>query len=470
MNILLKNRLLTTIVALCFLSLFSNCRKETFFTESASLTFDTDTVYFDTVFTRLPGTSYPRSINKQFVVRNPYNEFIKTNIKLSGGTSSSYRMNVDGISTRDIKDLEIRPKDSIFIFVECTLEPNNQTQPAIVQDSIIFVTNDNIQTVQLAAYGWDAYYYRDSVLPCNTVWDKTDKPYVVVQSVAVNVDCNLEIKPGVNVYSSGDSRFYVFGTLKVNGTKDKPVLFRADRLDPRFDDVQGQWIGMHFTRFSKNSELNYAIIKNAIIGVRVDSLSVNGQEKLTMRNSIIQNCSNIGLLGVTADIKAENNLIHNCGSYTFLGYYGGNYNLRHNTFLISSSRDPHFAFNNIQLDENDNFVKDYSISYNVQNCIVSGSSDEEMLFDISSGNLPTAANIENNLLKTEIEALKSNGNIVSNFPLSTLFKEPNSYDFSLAPNSPAINKGIILTPPINRDILDFPRDGMPDIGAYEYAP
>ena len=480
MNSIRNNKFLLVIFALGLTLLFSNCRKESFLTGNASLTFDTDTVYFDTVFTKLPGTTYPRSINKQFVVRNPYKESIRTDIKLSGGTSSSYRMNVDGVSTRDITGVEIRPKDSIFVFVECSLEPNNLTMPAIVQDSIMFVTNGNIQNIQLAAYGWDAYYYRDSVLPCNTVWDKTDKPYVVVNSVAVDENCNLEIKPGVHIYSSGNSQFYVFGTLKVNGNKDNPVLFRADRLDPRYDDSQGQWIGIHFYRFSKDNEINYAIIKNAIIGVRVDSLSINGQEKLIMKNSIIQNCSNIGLLGITSDITLENNIIHNCGSYTFLGYFGGNYNLRHNTFAnynIGFSRnDPHFAFNNIQLDENDNFLKDFLLSYNVQNCIIYGSNDEEILFDISSNKPPVSANLENNIIRTEIEALNSNGNLVnvghsgSSFFRDLLFTDYFKYDFTLKENSPAIDKGAILSPVISKDIVDSPRDAMPDIGAFEYLP
>ena len=455
------------------------CRKESFHTGNAQLSFDTDTVYFDTVFTRLPGTAYPRSINKQFVVRNPYNDFIRTDIKLAGGNASVYRMNVDGVSTRDIKGIEIRPKDSIFIFVECTLEPNNLTMPAIVQDSITFVTNGDIQHIQLAAYGWDAYYYQDSVLPCNTVWDKTDKPYVVVNSVAVDDNCNLEIREGVNIYSSTNSKFFILGTLKVNGNKDNPVLFRGDRLDPRYDDVQGQWIGLHFYRFSKNNEINYAILKNANIGIRVDSLSVNNNEKLIVRNTIIQNCSNIGLLGITADIKVENSLIHNCGSYTFFGYYGGNYDLRHNTFAnynIGFTRnDPHFVFNNLQRDENDNFVKDYNISYNVQNNIIYGSNDNEILFDISASKPPTSANLESNIIRSELTVLNTNGNILntghgSPFNKDLLFNDYYNYDFTLAPNSPAIDKGATLTPPITLDIKDGLRDASPDIGAFEFTP
>lgn len=456
---------------------FTNCRKENFYSGSAELSFDTDTVYFDTVFTRLPGSAYPRSINKQFVIRNPYNDHIKTNVLLAGGTNSPYRLNVDGIATNDLKDYEIRPKDSIFVFVECTLEPNSQTQPALVRDSIIVTTNGSIQEVQLAAYGWDAYYFQDSVLECNSVWDKTDKPYVVVNSVAVNTDCTLEIKPGVNIYSSGNSQFYVLGTMKVNGTNENPVTFQADRLDRRYENTPGQWIGLHYYRFSKDNELNHAIIKNAIIGARVDSLSVNSNNKLTVSNTTIQNCSNIGLLGITADIAVENSIINNCGSYTFLGYFGGNYNLRNNTFTsynIGFSRnDPHFVFNNIQLDENDNFVRSFPISYNVQNCIIYGSNEDEIQFDIAASQPPTFSNIQSNIIRTKNTDLNINDNTINNGHSSTpffndlLFVDYFNYNLELDSLSPATNAGIILTPPINTDIEGNPRDANPDIGAYE---
>lgn len=463
--------------AFVILSLFANCRKENFYTGSANLSFGSDTIYFDTVFTRLPGSPYPRSINKQFVIRNPYNDHIKTSISLAGGSSSPFRINVDGIPTNDLKDYEIRPKDSIFVFVECTLEPNNQTQPALVRDSIIVSTNGSIQEVQLAAYGWDAYYFQDSVLECNAIWDKTDKPYVVVNSVAVDNDCQLEIKPGVHIYSSGNSQFYILGTLKVNGTKEQPVVFQADRLDRRYENTPGQWIGLHFYRFSKNNEINFAEIKNAIIGVRVDSLSVNSNQKLTMRNSIIQNCSNIGLLGITADVAVDNSIIHNCGSYTFLGYFGGNYNLRNNTFVnynIGFSRnDPHFVFNNIQLDQNDNFVRDYNISYNVQNCIIYGSNEDEIQFDISSANPPSSAMIQANIIRTKNTDLNFNGNLLnvghtsSPFFKDVIFEDYFNYNFELDSLSPAIDNGVILSPALNTDFENNPRDGTPDIGAYE---
>src|SRR5688572_24456952 len=92
---------------LIIIALFS-CRKDqSIYKGQGGLKFSEDTVYFDTVFTRLPGTSYPRSINKRFMVRNPFNETVNVNVRLLKGSSSEYRINVDGQTGNIISDIEI---------------------------------------------------------------------------------------------------------------------------------------------------------------------------------------------------------------------------------------------------------------------------------------------------------------------------------------------------------------------------
>ena len=85
---------------------------------------------------------------------------------------------------KSFTDVEIGAEDSLFIFVEVTIDPNNQNTPLIVTDSILFETNGNLQDIDLVAWGQDAHYYRNlpevhSVfLNCNDVWNN-DKPYVI---------------------------------------------------------------------------------------------------------------------------------------------------------------------------------------------------------------------------------------------------------------------------------------------------
>src|SRR5215216_4687386 len=92
--------------------IFTACRKDQSILKSpGTLGFSEDTVYFDTVFTRLPGSPYPRSINKRFMIRNPYKETVNVNARLMGGSTSEYRINIDGQPGTSFSAIEILPKD-----------------------------------------------------------------------------------------------------------------------------------------------------------------------------------------------------------------------------------------------------------------------------------------------------------------------------------------------------------------------
>ena len=71
-----------------------------------------------------------------------------------------FRLNVDGLPGRSFGDVEIGADDSIFIFVEVTVDPNNQNTPLVVTDSILFETNGNLQDIDLVAWGQDAYFHK----------------------------------------------------------------------------------------------------------------------------------------------------------------------------------------------------------------------------------------------------------------------------------------------------------------------
>ena len=133
----------------------SSCRKENFLNDSGvKLQFSKDTVVFDTVFSTI-GSTYRR-----FIVTNSYNQpIVVSQIRLGKGTASAYRMNVDGLSGVIVKDLEIPAKDSIYVFVEVTIDPTNANNPFVVEDKIHFVTNGNSQSVELAAWGQNAYFH-----------------------------------------------------------------------------------------------------------------------------------------------------------------------------------------------------------------------------------------------------------------------------------------------------------------------
>ena len=86
---------------------------------SVMLEFSADTIIFDTVFTTVGSTT---EILKFY---NRENQAIEvSSIYLAGGSASQFRINVDGISGTEFENIEIPAEDSLFIFVEVTVDPH----------------------------------------------------------------------------------------------------------------------------------------------------------------------------------------------------------------------------------------------------------------------------------------------------------------------------------------------------------
>lgn len=464
--------MLMRIIILFFIaSSYLSCKRDDSFLvgQGVDLEISDDTIFFDTVFTKMSGFPYPRSVNKQIIVRNPEKENIKTQITLGGGNASLYRLNVDGKPGKIFNNIEIPARDSIFIFVEVTLlsaSPN-----PLVVDSILFETNGNLQKTMLTAYGWDAHYFRDSVIDYDADWGSlNDKPIVIVNSVLVAKDKTLTIGPKNHIYNAPGSTLFVAGTLNAQGSTTSPIVFEGDRLDPSFSDVAGQWDGIHILRGSINNIIKHAVIKNSYIGVRVDSLPENGNPNLTIENTIIKNTASYGILGLTASIFAVNVCILNSGNYSFAGGFGGIYQLYHCTFAAESSfgrREPHFIITNVQRQGSaQTIIRNYPLSFDIRNCIIWGPLDSEIGFDTPASNPPAVAILRHSLLKTTDNSLNADNNVLNTNPA---FEDLKKGNVALKANSTAINIGESLPfPSTFNDIIGNARDGQPDAGAYEY--
>ena len=123
--------------------------------DRAPLQFSNDTIVFDTVFTTV-GT-----ITKTLKVYNRNdNPITISSIVLANANSRGvYRLNIDGISGTSARDIKIAANDSIFIFVEATINPVDGNLPFLVTDSLLFFTNNKTQDVDLVAYGQNANFY-----------------------------------------------------------------------------------------------------------------------------------------------------------------------------------------------------------------------------------------------------------------------------------------------------------------------
>lgn len=454
----------------------SSCKKDTITTStSAKLSFSTDTLTFDTVFTTLGSTTL------YFTVHNPNNQKISiSDIHLGGGDNSMFRLNIDGRQSNQATEVEIPAHDSIYIFASVTVDPTNANNPYVIEDSVQFETNGNAQQVILQAWGQNAHFFYGEIIGTQT-WIP-DKPYVVINSILVDTNQTLTIQPGCRIYMHADSRFYVEGTLKVMGQVHDSVVFRGDRLEEYYVDDPGNWEGIHLLRTSHDNEINFAVIKEGIVGIRVDSLKETAAPKLTMRNTQIRYTLSSGLLGITSDIYAENCLIQGCGDQVVQLEYGGNYEFEDCTFanfssIVTNHQTPVLRMSNYFSYKDSQGIDQFlyaNLNASFRNCIVYGSLDKELDLDQIQG-ADFNFTFENCLLKVNEDIDTGAPNYINIIKVQpgenpTIFVDPyDKDDYHLAEGSPCINAGI--TNGITIDLDGNPRsDGTPDIGCYEFAP
>jgi hypothetical protein len=461
-------------IATSLLIFFTFCKKESFFSDSsAKLKFSADTVQFDTVFTTIG------SATQNFKVYNPYSKPIKiSSIYLAGGIHSFFRININGQSTVKAENVELDAKDSLFIFVEVHVDPNNQNNPMVVMDSVVFSINGNNQSVKLVACGQDVVMIdgnKDSgTISENTVWTQ-QKPYLVFNSMLVDSNVTLTITSGTKIFFHYGSRMYVKGTVIVNGNLDEPVIFRNDRLEHWYDDVPGQWAGIYFVMGSKDNILNFCEIKNAIIGIQADTF-MNANPNLTLSNSKILNMNVAGIYGQGTSIYAWNCVIANCGEYLTALTIGGHYEFYHCTFynnwLYANRQTPSLLLTNYYQDIHGNYQVRPITNATFGNCIIYGNKENEISFD--SVPLPGLMNykFQNCIVKAD-ETVNTNTsmhwlNIFKNKVPG--LKSPSGNDFSLDTLSFAKDKGDFLIGsafPVDIKLNSRISDGFPDLGAYE---
>lgn len=480
--------------------IFSSCIKEENFAEGngVALSFGNDTVRFDTVFTTIG------SVTKTLVVYNRESKPVKIDrVCLKNGAASFFRLNVDGDSSLVARDIEIGARDSMFIFVRVELNPNNQSNPLLVEDAIVFAFNGKTQSVILEAYGQDAYYHKPNryllsrnssgngydtirysfaheggeaggcIVSGNEISWKSDKPHIILGNCVVDSAFVLNLEAGTKIHLNKGSEFWVYkdGTLRASGDMLSPVVFESMRKDDHYATTAGQWGCIRFIAGSKNNTLDNVWIKNCITGVIVDTC-VNNTATLTLNNTRIENCSNIGLYARGATVEAQNLIVQNCGSYAAALSLGGRYNFVHCTFAnywkYNTRTDACLILNDYYFDINNTLQYRPITQANFYNCIIYGSlAAEEVEFDLVNENL-SEKHFENCIIKSDKYSNQTAGFVNCIFK-DPMFKNASEGDLSVKQNSPAVAAGNgVWSYSVPYDINGTYRPDPPTIGAIEY--
>ena len=473
-----------------------SCNPDLSFTTDpgAKLEFSKDTLQFDTVFTERG------SATRILKIYNRHDKRLNiSKIMIGDGASSMFRINIDGVPGSVANDVEIPPNDSIYIFGEVTVDPDQpvSNSPFVVNDKIIFETNGNTQSVTLEAWGQNAIYIPNrfsadslSLLSCNgnEIRWTNEKPYVIFGALFIN-NCKLVLEAGTRVHLHGgfaslvdddgnittynDGLIYLLegGQIVSEGTLEEPVVIQGDRLEEEFADIPGQWAGIRISTGSTGNLLEHIIIKNSIVGVRVDSAA-----QLQLKSAQIFNTSGSGLIGLHADISAENSLFHSNGSNSVQLEYGGNYDFKYCTLasygvdasalrmtnvLCLDQLCQQYRVNDLDAELKNTIVfgsrrdeisllsaSEADFNYNFQNCVVRVDElDDEPPFDNFFQNCDPCINGDNNTI---------------------LFANIDENDYRLDTISVAEEQAMVI-PAIQIDLDRNDRDPeKPDIGAYEY--
>jgi hypothetical protein len=495
---------ISIIICIALISI-SSCRKDfSTIPNSGKLEFSKDTVFLDTIFTHIGSATY------QLKVYNRGNNAITIpSIQLEKGTASNYRLNVDGVPGKEFNDIDILAKDSIFVFIETTVNASNQSS-LLYTDKILFDNGSNQQKVDLVTLVEDATFIfpaKDAIsmkidslsldgepttikgrfLEDTELTFTKIKPTVIYGYAAVPANKTLTIEAGARIYFHDNSGLIIDNkaTLKVNGTLSEKVIFEGDRLEHRFSEIPGQWGTIWMRAGSKENEIAHAQIKNGIIGILVDSIGTNATPTLKLQNTEIYNHSYFGILARETNIEAHNVVIGSAGQASLAATIGGTYNFTHSTFanywnsgvrqLPAVLVNNFFAYND---ETGQEIIETRDLkAANFTNCIFDGNNNIEFLIDKVDGGSLFNYSVKNCLIKfndsnnsytgiAEVDfSNNSNYNsIILNGSLN--FRDTQKSDFIIGAESEAINKAISTPFPI--DLLGIDRTTNPDIGGYQH--
>lgn len=454
---------------------------DSFSTSSANrLTFSVDTVMLDTVFSRIP------SHTRTFWVFNHSGDGIRcASVSLLKGNQTGFRVNVDGIYLGAVEgyhtnDVEVRKKDSLRVFVELTAPMNNQSEPQLLEDFLVFRLESGVeQRVCLQAQTWDALLVNNLEVSRDTTINTT-RPVVISGGIKVDSTATLNLR-GTTLYFGSDAGIDVYGRLTCDSHDGRETVLRGSRLDHMFDylpydRVSGQWKGIRIHDSSFGNEIRHTDIHSGTDAIVCDSSDAS-RSKLVLEYSTIHNMQGYGLMAKNCSISVNtcqiSNTLNDC-----VAIYGGNVSISNSTlaqfYPFDSNRGAALRLANI-FD-----AKPYPLQQFVGvNNLITGYADDVLMGEQGDIAVAFSYQFDYCILRTpKVETADSVRftNIIWENPEDTIvtgkknfakIDEDNLiYDFRLSEVSKAIgaaNKTVALP----TDRFGLLRDEEPDIGCYE---
>ncbi len=430
---------------------------------SGPVSFSSDTVSFDTVFSTVG------SVTMEFRALNKGNDpLLIDRIYLGGGNGSPFRLNIDGVPSVSSGEIILAQGDSLFVFVDVTIDPLNEANPVAVLDLVVFESGSYTGRVILEAWGQDIWLLEDEVTGTAT-WTE-GKPYVVKGSLLVDTSATLVMMLGTRVFFHHNASMTVAGTLITMGDVEKPVVFASERLEQAYKDVPGYWKGITFLDCSRNNVLESTDIRNAEISVRLEGSETKKPDILLVNVSLMHN-SVASLVANQAQVLAVNSLFAHSGFSTVSLTEGGIYDFIHCTMANRweySFRSEPVMF----IGKGGGVLPEVT----VVNTVISGTLNNELVIDAVPSDLAGMFFADSSLIKVDTTGsswyVRGLFKDVQTTPLPRYIDEI-AYDYRPDTLSPLLDiAGRSEAVSWSRDIRNMPRPtgAGPDIGAYERQP
>lgn len=328
----MKLKLLLPLLALLVVA----CSDYESFSDNPSfrLAFSQDTIAFDTLVSTIPS-----STKTLYAFNNNGDGMRIHTIQLEGGESSHFRVNVDGryLPGGILHDFEVLRHDSLVVRIEMTPPEAGSNEPRFFEDKLHFLLeNGTKQTVVLTGGSIDAYIEKQGLIIEEDAVMLTDKPYVIYDSLVVKAGATLTLTEGTTLMFHDKAALHVYGKLVVQGSIEKPVVLRGDRMDHMFDyllydNTPSRWEGIVIHRGSYGNELFQCDLHSSRFGIICeDTEQVKPDETMpsvTLDCCILHNIGGDGLqlnncVSRVTNTQISNTLGHTVsisgGSHTFI--------------------------------------------------------------------------------------------------------------------------------------------------------
>ena len=462
------------------LLLLISCADESYSTNpSHKLSFNENSYTFDTVFSTVGSTTATiKAYNKN-------NKAVSiSSIYLAGGANSPFKINVSGKSSasQSFKDIYVRANDSLYVFIQITVNPTNQNSPVLIQDSIVFQLNGNTQYYLLEAYGQDVVLFKNKTIVNDTVLLNT-KPYLIYGNLTLAEQKTMTIEEGTTMYFHKDAGLMIHGNFNAIGSPTAPIVLRGDRLDnivkdEPYDAYSGLWNGITLTAEDAVHQLSFVHIRNAIFGIDISNGTLTNKPQLTIHNSRLHNFDSCAISATLVLLTMVNTELSNCGDYC-LKVIGGECSIIHSTIANYYSKlQRNSASVLIANHQNNGSVLFPVTNSSIKNSIIQGNFSEELVLDNKVNGIAVGSNFALTVSNSLITGQASSDTIFSNClwssPAAIVFVKTDTYPFlfdliqtSLAKD--AANTSVATLYPTDKKGNSRIADGQPDIGAYEWV-